>query len=215
MLAYAPTRNAPSARPGTLALIVGGHAAIVALALAATFEADRRPPPPRTDIYDVDLPPPPAEPVPPAPTPPISQLDLPQPVVRPLTPPPFATEPAFPTLPPAGPVAGTAATPPEIVQPAPVIADTRPVLRTSGADLRPPYPDSRRMSGEEARLKLRLSIDAGGRVVAVEPVGAADRAFLESARRHILRRWRYQPATEGGRPVAATVTVTLRFELDG
>ena len=35
-------------------------------------------------------------------------------------------------------------------------------------------------------LRLRLTIDARGRVVAVEPVGRADRAFLAAARRHLL-----------------------------
>ena len=69
-------------------------------------------------------------------------------------------------------------------------------------------------SDEEASLRLRLSIDARGRVVAVEPVGSADRAFLAAARRHLLAHWRYQPATEDGRAVASTTVITLRFELD-
>ena len=50
-------------------------------------------------------------------------------------------------------------------------------------------------------LKLRLSIDHRGRVVAVEPVGRADRAFLAAARRHLIAKWRYKPATEDGRAV--------------
>ena len=42
-------------------------------------------------------------------------------------------------------------------------------------------------SSEEASLRLALTIDARGRVTAVEPVGAADPTFLAAARRHILR----------------------------
>ena len=79
--------------------------------------------------------------------------------------------------------------------------------------LRPPYPDAKRMLGEEATLRLRLSIDDGGRVTAVEPVGTADRAFLDSARRHLIRAWRFAPASEDGRPVPTSKVITLRFEL--
>ena len=56
----------------------------------------------------------------------------------------------------------------------------------------------KRRAEEEATLRLRLTIDARGRVIAVEPVGPADPSFLEAARRHILRAWRYKPATEDG-----------------
>jgi hypothetical protein len=67
---------------------------------------------------------------------------------------------------------------------------------------------------QETVLRLRLSIDQRGRVVAVEPVGRADPTFLAAARRHILRAWRYKPAMEGDKAVAATTVVTLKFELD-
>jgi protein TonB len=46
-------------------------------------------------------------------------------------------------------------------------------------------------------------------------VGSADRAFLEAARRHLLARWRYKPATEGGRTVGSSTVITLRFQLEG
>ncbi|HVL78018.1 MAG TPA: energy transducer TonB, partial [Sphingomicrobium sp.] len=62
--------------------------------------------------------------------------------------------------------------------------------------------------------RLRLAIDERGRVTSVEPVGSADPAFLEAARRHILARWRYRPATEDGRAVASSTVVSLRFELN-
>ena len=51
-------------------------------------------------------------------------------------------------------------------------------------------------------------------MTSVEPVGSADPAFLEAARRHILARWRYRPATEDGRAVASSTVVSLRFELN-
>ena len=58
-----------------------------------------------------------------------------------------------------------------------------------------------------------MSIDERGRVIAVDAVGRADATFLEVARRHILRAWRYQPAMEGSRAVPSTTTITLKFEL--
>jgi len=62
---------------------------------------------------------------------------------------------------------------------------------------------------------LRLSIDERGRVVDVEPVGRADREFVEAARRHLMARWHYTPATDDGRAVASSLTITLRFMLEG
>ena len=88
-------------------------------------------------------------------------------------------------------------------------------LRAPASQVRPPYPPSKLEREEEAALRLRLSIDARGRVTAVEPVGSTDRVFLQAARRHLIANWRYTPATEDGRPVPSTTVITLRFELNG
>jgi protein TonB len=104
-------------------------------------------------------------------------------------------------------------------RPTPSIAAKAPVrvaarFITPASELRPPYPRSKLDTEEEASLRLRLSIDERGRVVAVEPVGKADPAFLAAARRHLLARWRYAPATEDGRAVASSTTITLRFQIE-
>jgi periplasmic protein TonB len=49
----------------------------------------------------------------------------------------------------------------------------------------------------------------------VDPVGRADGEFLAAARRHLIAHWRYAPATDDGRAVGSTTTITLRFQLDG
>ena len=59
-----------------------------------------------------------------------------------------------------------------------------------------------------------IVIDARGRVVGVEPVGATDPEFLAAARRHILRSWRYKPATEDGVGIPSTTVITLSFRLE-
>ena len=97
----------------------------------------------------------------------------------------------------------------------PLPASSGPLLVTPASELKPPYPPSKLLNEEEASLTLKLTIDDKGRVVAVAPVGRADAAFLEAARRHLLAHWRYKPASEGGRPVASSAVITLRFELNG
>ena len=96
----------------------------------------------------------------------------------------------------------------------PLPASSGPQLVTPASELKPPYPPSKLLNEEEATLTLRLTIDDTGRVVAVAPVGRTDAAFLEAARRHLLAHWRYKPASEGGRPVASSAVITLRFELN-
>jgi len=92
---------------------------------------------------------------------------------------------------------------------------TGPRFATPQSELKPPYPQQKELAGEEATLRLRLTIDTQGRVTAVDPVGIADPAFLAAARKHILAHWRYQPATEGGHPVPSSTVITLQFQLDG
>ena len=73
-----------------------------------------------------------------------------------------------------------------------------PRLATNENALKPPYPLDMRRAEQEATLRLKLTIDPRGRVIAVDPVGPANPTFLEAARRHILKAWRYKPATEDG-----------------
>jgi len=103
--------------------------------------------------------------------------------------------------------------PPLPMPPLPVSSE--PLLLTPLSNLKPHYPEAKLLTGEEATLTLRLSIDEHGRVVAVDPVGRADPVFLAAARRHLLAHWRYRPAMKDGRAIGSTSVVTLRFELDG
>jgi len=90
-----------------------------------------------------------------------------------------------------------------------------PQLATPASELKPPYPPSKLITEEEATLRLKVMIDERGRVIAVDPVGNADRTFLEAARRYLIAHWRYKPATEDGRAVGSSMVITLRFQLDG
>lgn len=199
--------------PRALMLIVAGHAALIALVMAARMDLPQR-------IVNapiiVDLIP---NPTPPDPEPQVAHQPAAQPIPsRPMPQVqianPNATIETTQTVPldpiPLGPTANPTG-------PASIVAEpvrTGPRFATPAAEMRPPYPEAKRRLAEEAVLKLRLSIDSRGRVVGVEPVGRADPAFLDSARRHIIAHWRYAPATEDGRAVASSTVITLRFELD-
>ena len=220
MLAYASHRRpVRHVRPATLLLIVGGHAVMLAAVMAIRADMVDVPTIIRTRIYT---------PVEPAPPPPpnqsetkhkpsasVSSIDTPKrTVVVPMPDGPLTVELQQPVE--LGNVIGTgleggAARVPQSLPP--VITRSPPRLLTSGAMLRPPYPDSKIRSEEEAVLRLRLAIGPDGRVTGVEPVGAADPAFLAAARAHLLRVWRYFPAKEGDRAVATSIVITLRFEL--
>ena len=228
MLAYAPRPQRQRLNPAALALILAAHAAAIAAVMSARMHYDRHKQPP-TIVDTIPLPPEPrSDPVePPVTQPSASALDAPAPLVPapplpgptvfdvPSSPPPLPgpTVQDLPAPPMPGPLIGNGMDPAPLPLPAPVVR-SGPRFATPDADIRPPYPEAMRAREQEAVLRLRLSIDQRGRVVAVEPVGKADPTFLAAARRHILKAWRYKPAMEGERAVAASTVVTLKFELD-
>ena len=217
MLAYAPRPDQKKLRPATLGLIVLGHAGLLALVMTAKSGVIPVNPFTRTEVVLVEeiKPPEPRPPEPqPNPQPNDSRIDF----VIPLVPPPPTPGPSvdqFPQdMPQPGPSIGTGTMPTASPLPLdPPIVRKRAYFTTTGEAVRPPYPIAKREAGDEASLRLRLTIDERGRVIAVDPVGRADPTFLEAARRHILRVWRYQPAMEGSRAVTSTTTITLKFEL--
>ena len=228
MLSYAAHRRTRrQLSPATLTAIVGVHA--VALGLLATAKMDLGPTlsPVITRIFtvppDISEPPPPPPPLPqPHPAPPQSHIDTPQPIVPPVPQPGPALD-STPIPSDSGPIPGPTIDPlplPPQPQPLPPRPVPQPavrvgaVLATPADRLRPPYPEAKRRLEEEAVLRLRLGVDERGRVVSVDPVGNADPLFLDAARGHLLRHWRYKPATQDGRAIPSTLIITLRFQLD-
>lgn len=223
MLAYAANRRSLAQRrssPQAMLGIAVAHVAIVAVVMSARMDLPEtlRSRPTKVELIPIPPPPPPAEPQPrAAPRPSQSVIDSPTPLAP--IPQPRAPVDAQPVPLTLGPTLGTAV--PNLALPEPFVADrpappvrTGPRFATPDHALRPPYPPSKIDSGEETSLRLRLTIDERGRVTFVDPIGQADRAFLSAARRHLIAKWRYTPATENGRPVASTTVITLRFELE-
>lgn len=222
MLAYAadiPKTASRERSPKSLALIIAGHGLVLAAVLTARPEIIGQVIDPTLTIFNV-----PADPPPPPPPQPAVDRQSHEPVTQPSfisnerpivdmdqqTSIQLATGPSIADI---GAVIGSG--PITIIDPPKHIpVKLGPRLATSQSALKPPYPLDMRRAGQEATIRLKLTIDARGRVTAVDPVGPADASFIEAARRHILKAWRYKPATEDGAAVQSTVTVSLSFRLE-
>ena len=225
MPVYASTPSFAEHRrhPKALLFIVGGHAVLIAAVMTAKMEIVQPFVPTTTLINFIDSVKPPPPPPPPKPQPEVKQqvqprnssVDQPQKVVQ-IPSQPTDTQFVDLKLPPLPPIDrigdGVISVPPVVPKIDPVRVAA--VFNTPDYLLRPPYPADKQRLEEEGTLRLRLSIDERGRVVAVEPVGNVDRSFFESARKHLLSKWRFKPATEGGRAVPSSTVITLRFELE-
>lgn len=220
MLAYASKRPVAAKRqssPHAMLLVISAHVALLAAVMSAKMELPRRMQQ-GPGLIRITLVPPSTRPPPPRgpkPRPMRPVLERPQariePTLRDST--PVEAEPSSVDAITVGGGPGSITEFPQPTAIAPVRHDPR--LLTPPSELKPPYPASKLASEEEARLTLRLAIDDRGRVIGVYPVGYADREFLDAARRYILAHWRFEPATEDGRPIAATTVITLSFQLDG
>ena len=218
MLAYAASAPRFAERrssPNALLAIIAAHVALLAVVMSAKRDLPRRlVHGPLIIVVPVPTPPPPPAPVPrPNPRPHSGPTAIPLPLPMPPMPGPDALP--NPTASGSGPIAGSGPITNPVPLSVPVPIRVGPEIITPLGELRPPYPPSKLLTEEEATLKLRLSIDERGRVVAVDPIGRADSIFLAAARRHLLAHWRFKPASEDGRAVTSTTVITLRFQLDG
>lgn len=216
--AFAERRRSPKA----LLLIVGAHAVLITAVMTAKMAVPIFQPDPPIKIIPIK-----PQPEPPPPNPPKAETqDVPRPPdSRPYTPPKNVPVPSddltgvdtsdIPSPPDLGPIAGTSPDIGQYVpQPIPAVVRTGPRFATPSDRIEPPYPLDKRRAEEEATLRLRISIDDRGRVVAVDPVGKADRSFLEAARRHLIANWRYKPAMEDGQAIASSTVITLTFRIE-
>jgi protein TonB len=221
MLAYAANRPIIGARkpaPNTMLAIIGIHVAAIAVLMSAKMELPPRPIDPPIKIRFIEPPkPPPTNPVHPE-----RQTHTTVTTVdrqTPIPPTPIAQDPIEAlgptTINTGGLGGGGTVIIPEFHPSVHYPVKLGPRLATPESELKPPYPSSKLLTEEEAVLNLKLTIDHNGRVVAVDPVGRADPAFLAAARRHLLAHWRYKPASEDGRAVTSSTVITLRFELNG
>ena len=126
------------------------------------------------------------------------------------------SEPAAPPPPaPAEPVNAAAAAPPLPAEPQP--APAREPVRTPPRLLEraaAPYTNEARAAGIEGSVHLSVDIDERGIPVRARILKSLDPGLDSNAIRS-LGGWRFQPATEDGKPVGSTVNIEIQFRLVG
>lgn len=77
----------------------------------------------------------------------------------------------------------------------------------------PIYPDTARRRSLEGRTLLRVLIDSEGEVVSVRLEESSGHRVLDDEALRTVRRWRFTPASEGGKAIEAEVLVPIKFTL--
>ncbi|WP_407351945.1 energy transducer TonB [Luteimonas sp. R10] len=79
----------------------------------------------------------------------------------------------------------------------------------------PRYPREAIIGGLQGTVLLEVLVDVDGSPLEVRiHRSSGHRVLDDSARRHVLRNWRFQPATRDGQPVQAIGLVPIDFNLD-
>ena len=172
--------------------------------------------------------PPPEEeikPPPPEPEPPVFRMDTMQP--EPLPTPPqtdlaaprldidfntaLTSGPKLPALP-ALPAAPKSTASPRRAMPKGrgILMDRQPMI---AARVPPPYPYMARRRGIQGKVMVRLLVGMDGRVTKSEVLNAQPAGVFEDAVLRTVGRWRFSPALRSGKPIAAWVETSVKFEL--
>ena len=89
--------------------------------------------------------------------------------------------------------------------------DADPQLRLASP---PKYPQLAAEQKIEGRVMLIVDVAADGSVAAVQLDRSSGDASLDAAAMEAAKLWKYQPAVESGKPVAARVRVPIDFNMD-
>ncbi len=143
--------------------------------------------------------------------PPLKQ-ELPKPEQELPTPAPPPPPPKPPESPKPKPQPPAPKPPPQPPTPAPIqgAIDAPPKPRQA---IRPRYPQSSRMRGEEGDVVLSLHVTASGDVDRVEVIASSGFADLDEAAVKAAQKARFTPARSGSRRVDAHARLTLTFRL--
>jgi protein TonB len=120
-------------------------------------------------------------------------------------------KPAPPPPPSPAPVANVA--PP----PAPTVAPVAAAPRHDLAYLdnpAPSYPVFAKRAREQGKVMLRVQVDASGQVAGIDIHESSGYERLDKAALAAVRRWRFEPARLGDRPVAGVALVPITFQLE-
>ncbi len=214
--------DAPRLSAGQLAAVGLAHAGLLAVLLSPppTPEAAAQPRPLTVSLIEpeVDMPQPEPEPATltprAAPTPkPVLTAQRPEPVPEPQ--PAAATPASQPDL--ASDVTSSLPAPAPVVEPLasePVAPPTPPRPAGYLANPAPSYPPLSRRNGEQGTVRLNVLVNPDGSVARLELAQSSGHPRLDrSALETVQARWTFEPARQGGKPVAAWVIVPIQFIL--
>jgi protein TonB len=211
--------------PASLIGVTFAHAGLLGLLLLApaTPEPITPPRPLMVSLIEPQIETPQLEPKPeprpqppkqakPLPTPVLAAKPTPAPAPRPVTEAPEPTpapEPVPEVLPPPAPAA-------EVPKPAPPLppAPTPPRPADYLNNPKPPYPSLSKRLGEEGTVRLNILVNPDGSVARLELARSSGHPRLDrSAMDTVQSSWKFEPARQGGKPVAAWVIVPIQFTL--
>ena len=141
----------------------------------------------------------------------VTKADLPPP------PPAMVRPPAAVAAPP--PQIVIAAPPPVVEAPKAVAAPPPPPPPTELKAIEathslPPYPALSQRMGEQGTTLMKVNIDTTGKVTEVTIVTSSGSTRLDTAAvEYVKANWRWQPPTQGGKPVSATTEVSVKWDL--
>jgi TonB family protein len=78
----------------------------------------------------------------------------------------------------------------------------------------PIYPATALRRGEQGRVMLRVAVSVDGTPIDVGLAETSGHPSLDTAALMAVRQWRFNPATQAGRPVPAIAEVPIRFRID-
>lgn len=211
----------PPLPPGLLAGVALAHAGLLAALLYAPRSAEPitlpRPLTVSLIVPEIEGPQPQPKPEPrPQPPKPVDKSLPPPPVlaaVRPVpTPQPVveAPQPTPETVPEVRPSPSPVAERPMPAPPSPTPPRPADYLNNP----KPPYPALSRRLGEEGTVRLNILVNPDGSVARLELAKSSGHPRLDrSAIETVQSSWKFEPARQGGSPVAAWVIVPIQFTL--
>jgi len=226
IMSYVSTYDRRMPKPKGVGLAIGVHALVIAAVIAmpgiSHFQQERG----KTDGTFITLPEP-DEPVvekqdpivelPPKNTidNPVKQTDDP-PRVPEITPTPFTSsgnEITYGTG--TGDGFGVPVDPLESIEmtPDPVLIDAKLNPRFA-SQFQPRYPTSMIRLEQQGLVSVRVLVGTDGRAKDIKLLGTPHEDLWDATRRHALKKWRFNPATEDGKPIESWITLKVRFELN-
>lgn len=206
-MSYALSRPTSARRTGMLGVVIGLHAGVFLLIMAAKTvvpqivemplivdlmqAAEEQPPKAKPQPVRQK-----AEPAPKTPQPPIetTQSQLPAPVA--IAAAPAEPKPAAPAAPAAEPVSQARFDADYLKNPAPA------------------YPPLSRRLGEEGKVVLRVSVTPQGTADSVEIKTSSGSSRLDEAAQRTVRNWKFIPAKRGDAAIQSWVLVPIIFKLE-